>query len=246
VSGKGPNAGSAQYVDRSIEKSGNRTTIVLTLVATLAGVVVGALVVRLRAGLIGAAPREPAVAASNARGSHASTSTGAAPPKLVGGAGLVADPTAPGYDPVALLGLVKLHELFSQEPRVEPWATEVESWVTSRLRADLDSMMPDVTELKVECKASTCRFTWRSEDSQARVKIRRVLQALYPPSRIDSQGGTIFASYLGGIIKSAPQDSGGLFRELERRRRANLAGIHAGQHARMLYDAFPREAWPRQ
>ncbi len=78
---------------------------------------------------------------------------------------LIKDPRAAGYSGIKLLrsGALQPAEIFSREPRKEPWASEREREMTDYAHDDIVRLDPKAT-VKVECRTSICRTTITSDN----------------------------------------------------------------------------------
>lgn len=70
------------------------------------------------------------------------------------------DPADPGYSSLRLAQSgASLAEVFAEEPRVDPWARDMEDSIATRLAEDAAEHLPDATELAVECHAAVCEMS---------------------------------------------------------------------------------------
>ena len=76
----------------------------------------------------------------------------------------VTDPKLPGYNAFALhkLGGRNPEEIYAEEPRREPWATEREKAIDDFIRADILAHDPKAI-LEIDCRTSSCRTRIYSE-----------------------------------------------------------------------------------
>lgn len=80
---------------------------------------------------------------------------------------LVRDPSSPHYDAVRLLeaGIGDIQDIYADEPRTEPWASERERAALEYVRQDLLRIDPDA-RLEADCRTSSCRFRIYSKDAR--------------------------------------------------------------------------------
>jgi hypothetical protein len=167
------------------------------------------------------------------------------PPMFHEGTPVIQDlPGAPGYDPTKFMHLVSQSRVFEAEPRDPRWAPAVEAWMNQHLARDLSTILPEA-KVTVECRLTTCRWTWQGSDPQER--IRWLQRTLYMGS-VAEQTGTneLTITYYGdtvGFKGLTLGDPDGLFERLEQRRAKMLGIIREGRRA-YLDEYIPRAAWP--
>lgn len=68
------------------------------------------------------------------------------------------NPLSPEYDPVLVSAVYERHvrELYEDEPRTEPFASEREAFLQSIVGADLEKYFPAAGVAGVECRTSSC------------------------------------------------------------------------------------------
>jgi hypothetical protein len=159
-------------------------------------------------------------------------------------------PGEPQYDPVRLIGVMRVKDIFTQEPRNARWAGEMEPWLSMNARKDLVKVSPGLTDLQVECKTTMCRFSWFAP-AQEGPAVEQALRALYIGAA-SGRGATKnewIIVYAGGVFSDVPQgDAAALKRKMITVRRKQLSGIKgviaAGQ--RTNYRDVPNSAWPSE
>lgn len=88
------------------------------------------------------------------------------------------DPTAPDYDPLRLMSLANLSDIFAAEPRNPSWAPKVEGWLGDQVKSDVERLVPGARELTVECRTTICKLHWRCQ-VRACAAVRDVINGLY-------------------------------------------------------------------
>jgi hypothetical protein len=152
------------------------------------------------------------------------------PPKLNDGRPeIYAD--APGYKPTDLLGVLPLKKVFEQEPRVDTWATPVERYLSTRMEAELPSLLPGIEVRGVECRTASCRLDLQfSEGPDLRaIKVQQMLAVLYSPAAGEYVGSGDFVLAFRGRtswLKGVPDnDPDALFKAIEERRTKLIATL---------------------
>jgi hypothetical protein len=139
-------------------------------------------------------------------------------------------PGQPGYDPTRFLSVMPAGDIYAQEPRNEPWAAKVESWLADRARRDLARAVPELEELEVECRTTMCRYTWTAPGFRSRA-IRDMIGALLIGSGAGEPTATggasplrpgqseMYVAYAGGVLADLPPGATDeLFRTIEENR----------------------------
>jgi hypothetical protein len=174
-----------------------------------------------------------------------------APPKLVEVSRPDWNPRAPEYNPVGLWksGATGT-EIFDAEPRLEPWATKVEAKLLPMMRADLAKLLPNVTNVDLECHTATCRVTYDGpKNRMEQIQVMTVLSVLYPAAAASGPGAHEYiASFLGaphfeGHREEVKGDADGLLAEITENRAGLLADIEAGKAPSGVYRYISRDGW---
>jgi hypothetical protein len=110
----------------------------------------------------------------------------AAPPRFTNPPpALETDPASPNYDTARLIRALRTasaaKEIFEAEPRTEPFATEVQSRIESRLREELRLRAPKAEIKAVECRTLSCRAELRLPPSLTEQERGLALSALQIP-----------------------------------------------------------------
>jgi hypothetical protein len=89
-----------------------------------------------------------------------------------------ANPAEKGYDPTSILmtRTKSAREIFSAEPRDDPWAGAIEQQIGAQIRADLAARAPAGKLSNLECRTSSCEVTLDG-DAGSEDALMMVLQA---------------------------------------------------------------------
>jgi hypothetical protein len=158
---------------------------------------------------------------------------------------VVINPTAPDYDPVhAAAALGGTRNLFPREPRDPAWAVPVEAALTPMISDDLTRAVPGVSDVKVECRTTMCRISWKGPHDQQNLA-RQVLSTMYSGA-IESFPGIndILITYAGGpffsSFKGRPTE---LIAKFTSDRAARLQELRSGQAPRHIAGKLPPALW---
>ncbi len=133
-------------------------------------------------------------------------------------------PGAPGYDPTRFRGILRISDIFAQEPRKEDWAGPVERWLTTRLTQDLKALVPEVSNVTAECRTSTCKLHWDGP-RDALTKVKEVHAALYMGTGRTATGPNELILVYGGSFLADKSTPDQLMADLENYRKATLKDI---------------------
>lgn len=214
----------------------------------------GLLLAVLLAGTSGAPARqEPRLAAqalpiADGQASGAGLPQGTIPPPRFSaaaqGSAVQVDPAAADYDPLRLMPFATVSDIFAAEPRHAAWAPKVEGWLSERVRADIEKLVPGARELTVECRTTICKLHWRC---QVRVcgAVRDVINGLYAGAAGSAtKPNEVFLVYGGGkffvdVIRRPDE----LLARLEAKRREALETLRRGAAPASYYENIPAHGW---
>ena len=160
---------------------------------------------------------------------------------------IVTDPSSKDYDPIPLMRIIGASSLYSQEPRSDPWASGVEMRLLPLVSDDLQTIGAAVANLKVDCKTTTCQFSWDGPVSE-RAKVQSFLAAVWGGAggQKGEATNTMSVVYAGGTLAAVPKgEAPALLTTLAHNRSARLESIKR-QEARglKLNRSVPR--WPER
>jgi hypothetical protein len=158
---------------------------------------------------------------------------------------VVIDPTAPDYDPVrAIKALSGNRDLHALEPRDPAWADPVEKALTPLMSGDLRRAIPQVSDVKVSCKTTTCLISWEAPREHENM-VRRIVKTFYSGAVISfPRPGHIQAVYAGGpffaAVKGRPT---ALIAQMQASRDRAMTSLREGRAPQHIYASLPETLW---
>jgi hypothetical protein len=157
------------------------------------------------------------------------------------------NPSSPAYDPLRLVreSKVRVRSIFWAEPRDAVWADAMEQGLRAPLTADLQSALPGLSDLTIECRTTVCRFTWNANGGRD-LRARHVIRYLYGGAAIGvAKPNEMYVTYAGGKafseLKGRPRE---MLARLAADRSDRLPRLRAGEFPAEAYQAIPASEWP--
>lgn len=154
------------------------------------------------------------------------------------------DPNAPLQDFRRLAPHVSLGQLHDSEARDPVWAPAMEAALGPRMQAELTTLFPQLTSVRLDCRTTTCEVTWAPATGST---VARVLVALYP-----APAGRFSQDTAALLLLRTPEESTveHMLERLFARRRRTLEALREGRRAGDLSlrdeGVPPLQRWPRE